>query len=183
MRRRLALVLVVLAAVPLGIVWTGLTATPAPADVGIVFGSRVSPTGEPSPRLRCRLDAAAALYKSGVVRYLIVSGGMGKEGYDEASVMRSFLVRCGIPDSAIVMDHGGANTRRTSENAARLMRARRWRTADVVTQYFHVARARAACERQGIHIVGAAVPRFFEPRDLYSTVREAIATPVYAWNP
>jgi vancomycin permeability regulator SanA len=183
MRRWIAVAMGVVLAVPLGIVCAGLLAKPAPADVGIVFGSRVEKNGDPSPRLRVRLEAARSLYGSGLVRHLIVSGGMGKEGYDEASVMRSFLVRRGIPDSAIVMDRGGANTRRTSESAARIMRARGWRTADVVTQYFHVVRARGACERHGIRVVGAAVPCFFEPRDLYSTAREAVAIPEYAWNP
>ena len=52
--------------------------------------------------------------------------------------------------------------------------------AVVVTQYFHVARATLACRRAGIDIVGASVPRWFEPRDLYSLAREVVALPVYA---
>jgi vancomycin permeability regulator SanA len=182
MRRGITVSILVLAAFPLGILWAGLAAKAAPADVGIVFGSRVSPAGEPSPRLRARLEAAHALYISGTARHLIVSGARGREGYDEASVMRSYLVSHGVPDSAIVQDPHGSNTELTSENAARIMRARGWRSADVVTQYFHVARSRWCCVRQGIHVVGAAVPRFFEPRDLYSTAREAVAIPAYLWK-
>jgi len=182
MRCWITVAILVVFALPLAIVWTGLTAKAAPADVAIVFGSKVTPAGEPSPRLRARLEAAQSLYGSHLVKHLIVSGALGKEGYDEASVMRSYLVSHGIPDSAVVQDPHGSNTRLTAENAARIMKGRGWHTANVVTQYFHVARARWACGRQGIHVVGAAVPRFFEPRDLYSTAREAIAIPAYLWE-
>lgn len=181
--QRVALVLMLIAAaVPLAIVLVGLTAKPAPADVAIVFGSAVNAGGEASPRLAARLQAARALYETGNVRYLLVSGGLGKAGFDEASVMRSYLVTAGVPESAIVADHHGASTRATGENAAALMRERGWRTADIVTQYFHVARARWACRRMGIRVVGAGVPRYFEWRDLYSTLRESVLLPVYAWR-
>lgn len=52
-------------------------------------------------------------------------------------------------------------------------------TAAVVTQYFHIPRARWSCRQEGIEISGARAPRFFEPRDLYSLARETVAFPVY----
>jgi len=172
----------VAAAVPIAIAFVGLTAQPAPADVAIVFGNEVNAKGVASPRLAARLQAARSLYEKRMVRYVIVSGGVGKAGFDEASVMRSDLISAGVPESAIVADSRGTNTRRTGENAAALMRRRGWQSADVVTQFFHVARARWACRRMGIRVVGAAVPRYFEWRDLYSTFREAVALPIYAWR-
>jgi vancomycin permeability regulator SanA len=181
-KRIVIAVVLIAAAVPIAIALVGLTAKPAPADVAIVFGNEVSARGEATPRLAARLQAARSLYERRMVRYLIVSGGVGHAGFDEASVMRSNLVTAGIPESAIVTDSQGTSTRRTGENAAAVMRRRAWRTADVVTQYYHVARARWACRRMGIRVVGAAVPRYFEWRDLYSTLREAVALPVYAWR-
>jgi len=180
--RFVAVVVACVLAVPVAIALVGVTAKPAPADVAIVFGSEVNARGVASPRLAARLQAARSLYEEGRVRYLFVSGGLGQAGFDEASVMRSDLVSAGVPESAIVTDHHGTNTRRSGENAAAVMRERGWRTADVVTQYFHVARARWACRRMGIHVVGAGVPRYFEWRDVYSTLREAVALPVYMWR-
>ena len=158
---------------------SGLSAKPSAADVAIVFGNKVNPDGRPSARLAARLGTARRLYEQRLVGHVIVSGGFGKEGFDEAAVMKRYLAAAGVPDTAILVDSQGLNTTRTARNAGMLMRERGWATADLVTQYFHVARARWACRREGIRVVGAQAPRFFEPRDLYSLAREVIALPVY----
>jgi len=145
-----------------------------------VFGNTVERSGWPSPRLRARLDAARGLYAQGTVRRVFVSGGLGREGFDEALVMKRYLVRAGVPDSLVYADRAGVNTAATCANARAYMAANGLRTADVVTQHFHVLRARMACRRAGIAVVGAIAPRFFELRDLYSLAREGIAYPVYA---
>jgi vancomycin permeability regulator SanA len=157
----------------------GLTAQARPADVAIVFGSKVEPTGRPSPRLKARLDAARELFGSGKVRRIIVSGGTGKEGFDESAVMKAYLVGAGVPGAAVYADGRGVNTERTCADARTLMESHGLRRADVVTQYFHVARATLACRRAGIEVVGAVAPRYFEPRDVYSLAREVVAFPVY----
>jgi vancomycin permeability regulator SanA len=160
----------------------GLRARPKPADVAIVFANTVNPNGQPSARLAARLDAARSLYDEHLVHYLVVSGGTGKEGFDEAAIMKRYLVSRGIPDSVILADTRGTNTTHTARNVRTLMRERHWSTADLVTQYFHVVRAEWACRQEGIRVVGAHAPRFFEARDLYSMVREAIAFPVYVFK-
>jgi len=157
----------------------GLDATSRPADVAIVFGNTVNPDGTPSPRLVARLDAAAHLHRSRTVRTWFVSGGIGREGHDESRVMRDWLVAHGVPDSAIVRDSLGLDSHLTAVHAAAWMHAHGVRRANVVTQYFHVARATLACRRAGIEVVGARVPRWYEPRDLYSLAREVVAVPAY----
>ena len=186
MSRRRALLATLIAAAALaglaGLVLAayGLLARPAPADVAIVFGNQVRRDGTPSPRLVARLDAAARLRAGHWVRVWFVSGGIGREGRDETRVMREWLVAHGVPDSAIVRDSLGLDSRSTAANAAAWMRANGATRAVVVTQYFHVARARLACERAGIDVVGASAPAWFEPRDVYSLARELVALPVYA---
>lgn len=158
---------------------SGLNTRPRRADLAIVFGNTVERTGQPSPRLRARLDAARQLYARGIIRRIFVSGGLGREGFDEALVMRRYLVSAGIPETLVVADPAGVNTAATCAHAHAYMAANGLRTADVVTQYFHVLRAEMACRRAGIIVVGAVAPRFFELRDLYSLARETIAYPVY----
>ena len=53
----------------------------------------------------------------------------------------------------------------------------------VVTQWFHLPRAILAMRRFGLREVSGNWPRWFEARDAYSFVREAVALPVYALRP
>src|SRR5262245_21950109 len=69
----------------------GLTDDPVPADVAVVPGNQVNPDGTPSDRLAARLDTALNLYRRGVVKAVLVSGGTGVEGFDEADVMAAYL--------------------------------------------------------------------------------------------
>ena len=179
--RSVALALVGLAALAAAaIAGYGLLARPRPADVAIVFGNQVMPDGTPSPRLVARLETAARLRSHHTVTTWFVSGGVGREGFDESRVMRDWLVGHQVPASAIVRDSLGLNSHLTALHAAAWMNAHGARRAVVVTQYFHVARAVLACRRAGIDVAGACAPRWFEPRDLYSLAREIVALPAYA---
>ncbi len=150
-----------------------------PSDVGVVLGSKVELSGQPSARLAARLDRGASLYTEGVFRHLIVSGGTGVEGFDEAAVMRDYLVGKGVPVGAIIVDSAGATTDATARNCASLMKTHGFKRVTVVTQYFHVPRSRLALRRYGITEIGSAHARFFELRDLYSIFREVAALPSY----
>src|SRR6187402_1531851 len=66
------------------LVISGLRDDVAQADVALVLGNKVEVDGQPSPRLRARLDETLLLYRSGYFPAIITSGGLGREGYDEA---------------------------------------------------------------------------------------------------
>ena len=150
-----------------------------PTDVGVVLGSKVELNGQPSGRLAARLDRGANLYARGVFKKVIVSGGTGVEGFDEAAVMRDYLLKKGVPSKAIIVDSAGVNTDATARNCAALMARHGFMSVTVVTQYFHVPRTRLALRRQGIADIGSAHAHFFELRDFYSIVREVAALPAY----
>lgn len=162
------------------IVASGLADHVATADVIVVPGNTVAADGTPSPRLRARLDAALRLFEERRAPLIFVSGGTGREGYDEALSMASYLTKRGAPQSAIVMDNLGVDTAATAANASRFMRTNNLKTAIVATQYFHVARTRLALERNGIQVVGTVHAQYVEVRDLYSIPREVIAYAVYS---
>ena len=65
------------------------------ADVAVVLGTKVEPDGNPSPAMAARLDEAVALLHT--FDRIIVSGGTGREGYDEAKVMKAYLRRSKHP--------------------------------------------------------------------------------------
>lgn len=164
----------------LGIVLTGLLDDIQVSDVGIVLGSKILPDETPSDRLRARLDKTADLYRQGMFRHIIVSGGTGKEGFNEAQVMAAYLSeRRSVPRSAILLDEQGNTTRATAVNSAAIMQAHGFKSALVVTQFFHVPRSRYALRLVGIDTVHSAHADYFETRDFYSLVREMIALPAY----
>lgn len=157
----------------------GLTDEVAPSDVAIVLGNQVHPDGTPSARLAARLDRAVELYSQRRAQRVIVSGGTGWEGVPEGDAMKRYLVSKGVSASAILVDNAGVDTWATARNATAIMRANDLRSAIVVSQHFHIARTRLAFRKHGLE-TGGAHARFFELRDLYSTVREIPAYAQYA---
>lgn len=150
------------------------------ADVAIVLGNTVESDGRPSARLRARLDKAVELYRGGLFRHVIVSGGTGVEGFNEAEVMKSYLVSQGVPEGDVIADGEGLTTSLTARNAARVMKEREWQSALVISQYFHISRTRLAVESYGVRPVYSAHAEYFELRDVYSIAREVIGYGAYS---
>lgn len=149
----------------------------SPSDVIIVLGARVRPDGTLSNSLEYRLETAMQAYEQGMADYLIVCGAQGKdEPCAEAQAMRDYLVERGVPESCVFLDDESFNTRQNIENARAIMQEQGFESAIVVTNAYHVARAKALCADAGIEVLGAAakMPRgFFIPWKM--RVREALS--------
>jgi vancomycin permeability regulator SanA len=172
--------LIVLFGASVAIVFAGLNDHLHAADLGVVLGSKVNRDGRPSVMLQARLDHAIELYREGYFKLVLVSGGHGKEGYDEAVVMAQYLEAHGVPSDAILEDHDGTTTWMTARNTAQIMAGRHCKSVLVVSQYFHMARCRLAFEKFGVSPVYTSHARFWSVRDLYSVPREAIGYVAYA---
>lgn len=157
----------------------GLSDRLGKADIALVLGSKVESDGKPSPRLRARLDRTLELYRAGYFPAVIASGSTGREGFDEASVMKDYLVSHGIPDDRVIVDSQGATTFMSARNTLNIVRQRKLSSVFVVSQYFHIPRARLALKRFGIVTVYSAHAHFFEARDAYSSFREVFGYPSY----
>lgn len=153
-----------------------------PAEVALVLGNEVYTDGTCSPRLAARLDRAVELYRDKLCEVIIVSGGVGKSGQDEATAMRRYLLEREIPDAAIVTDSSGVNTRASAVFTAAYMKERNYTKVMAVSQYFHLPRARLALDQEGILEVGSARPEYFEWRDFYSVPRELPAYLIYLFH-
>lgn len=162
---------------------TGLLTRARPADVAVVLGNTVLPSGKPSPRLAARLDRAYDCYAASQCRILFVSGGVDSAGADEAAIMRDYLLARGVPVDRIVTDSAGVDSWSTARHASAYMHEHGYTRALAVTQYFHVPRTILALRRQGVPDVSGGYPRFFEWRDLYSVFRELPAVAWYAFRP
>lgn len=85
-----------------------------------------------------RMEAAAALFKAGKVRALIVSGDNGSQGYDEPTEMKRVLVQMGVPEARIVCDYAGF---RTLDSVVRAREVFGQSQVIFVSQRFHNLRA------------------------------------------
>lgn len=189
-RFRKYLLVLVVAAIGLFVLGTGILALAGlrdqvgKADVALVLGSKVELDGTPSPRLRARLDRTVELYRDGYFPAVIVSGGTGIEGFDEAAVMRDYLVAQGIPAERIILDSDGVTTFASARNTLRIARQQQqpFGSVFVVTQYFHIPRSRLALNRFGIKTVYSAHAHHFELRDIYSAPRELVGYVSYLFR-
>ena len=94
--------------------------------------------------------------------------------------MRDYLVAHGVPADRVVVDSSGATTYASARATARIVRERHLQSVFVISQYFHIPRARLALGRFGIAPVYSAAPRYFEWRDLYSAPRELVGYVSYS---
>lgn len=165
--------------VALSIAIAGFADQSGNADLIIVPGNTIQADGTPSDRLKARLDVAATLFRQNKAPRIFVSGGLGKEGFDEARSMAAYLVAIGIPAAAIVQDPAGIDTAATARNAARYLQEHKQSRAIVATQFFHVARTALALRRAGVQVTGSSSANYFELRDAYSLAREVPGYAVY----
>ena len=124
----------------------------APAEAGLVLGtSPQAPGGGSNPYFTFRIDAAAELYKSGKVKYLIVSGNRTNDGrsygYDEPTKMREALIAQGVPASAIYRDYAGF---RTLDSILRAHIVFGQDRVIVISQRFHLERALFLAKGHGL---------------------------------
>ena len=181
---RLSIGLVVLILIgSLAIICDGLRDNLHAADIAVVLGNAVKQDGRPSQQLKARLDHTAELYRQGYFKLILVSGGLGKEGYDEPVVMRRYLESQGVPHDAIFEDDGGSNTWHTAKDTADFLAAHHLTSVLIVSQYFHMPRCRLAFARFGIASTYSSHAPLWSLRDFYSVPREVVGYVGYYFRP
>lgn len=145
-------------------------------DAALVFGNKVEESGVPSERLERRLLRSLDLYQQGFVSYIVVSGGVGSEGHDEALVMRNWLISRGVPQQSIIQDSTGKDSMASAVRYAELASSRNWMPPVVVTDYFHITRAKLALRKAGIGgALSAHAPLKPHIKEFYYVPREFFA--------
>ena len=145
------------------------------SDAAVVLGNKVELDGKPSKRLQGRLERALELYNKEHFKYIIVSGGTGKEGFDEAVVMKNYLVENGVPDEAVLLDQEGYNSFMTAQNTKTIMSEMDLNSITIISQYYHITRTKLTFRKAGFDKVYTAHAKYFELRDMYSLFREFFA--------
>jgi SanA protein len=132
------------------------TAAAPDNDVGLVLGTaKVTRRGTANLHFTQRIEAAAALYRAGKVRHLIVSGDNHTANYDEPTDMRDALIAAGVPESAITRDYAGFRTLDSIVRAETVFGLRRF---TIITEEFHCPRALWIAQRHGLDTVAFTAP-------------------------
>jgi uncharacterized SAM-binding protein YcdF (DUF218 family) len=183
--RRVALVLVVTwfgvcAALAAAIVITGAIDKAVRSDVIIVLGAALTRDGKPYLALTRRAEHAAALWKRGLAGTIICTGGVGPQlrvRRSEADGCREVLMRDGVPRAAIVLEETSQSTEEQAHNSRDIMAAHGWTSAILVSDSYHVFRARYLMTRVGIDASLSPVPVTATGPAFYvaSLVREIMA--------
>lgn len=149
----------------------------------VVLGAQVRPDGSPSPALQARMQKAVTLYRAGMAPLLVLSGGEVDGRPAEARVMAGLAEAAGIPPEALLLE---ASSRSTFENArltAELLRERDIDQAVLVSDPFHLLRARQQFRRAGIDVFTSPARRDHLSRAgrVYWVMREGFALLMRPW--
>ena len=96
-----------------------------------------------------RCNAAIELWENGNIENVIISGDSTSRQYDEPELMRKELVENGMPDSLIVLDKKGYNTRAS----VLFCKRRNIEMLTIVSQQFHNERAIVLADAMGINAI------------------------------
>jgi SanA protein len=136
-------------------IFRSVTAVPS-NEVALVLGTgKLTAQGRPNLHFTQRIKAAAALYHSGKIRHLLVSGDNHVMGYDEPSDMRDALAAAGVPTNAITCDYAGF---RTLDSVVRAKEVFGLSRLTIVSEEFHCPRALWIAEQHGLQAVAFAAP-------------------------
>jgi uncharacterized SAM-binding protein YcdF (DUF218 family) len=128
---------------------------PQNADVMIVLGCQIWGEG-PSEMLEYRLQNALKLYKNGISKNIIVSGGQGAdEVITEAKAMKKWFVKNGVSESIIYEEDKSTSTYENLKFSKLIMDRKGFKDAVVVTSDFHVFRSLWLSKRIGFEAKGA----------------------------
>jgi SanA protein len=154
-------------------------------DVALVLGANpVTSSGRSNLHFAYRMDAAAALFRAGKVRHLLVSGDNHRADYDEPTQMKRALIARGVPADAITCDYAGF---RTLDSVVRARRVFGLGACTIVTQSYHSTRALEIAAAAGLDAVGFCTRDVPAALSLRTELREILARTwtmldLYVWH-
>jgi uncharacterized SAM-binding protein YcdF (DUF218 family) len=143
------------------------------ADVIVIFGA-AEYVGHPSPVYRARLDHGYELFRKGMAPVVITTGGSGLDpDFSEGGVGRSYLLRRGVPEQALIEETQGSDTAQSAERVANIMRANGMHSCIAVSDAYHVFRIRALLNHEGVQVEVAPRPES-RPHPLWERVESVM---------
>jgi uncharacterized SAM-binding protein YcdF (DUF218 family) len=113
----------------------------SPSDAAIVLGAAVEDS-RPTPVFRERLRHAVDLHRRGVVRRLLLTGGVGAaDVLAEAEVGRDYCLSEGVPAADLFLEKDSHSTRENLQHASAIAAAQGMKRVLIVSDPLHMRRA------------------------------------------
>ena len=129
-----------------------------PADAIVVFGA-AEYEGRPSPVFRARLDHADALFRQGLAPVIITTGGAAADPkFSEGGVGHDYLMRKGVPESALIAETQASDTAESAERVSKIMQENHMTRCIAVSDAYHMFRIRMLLAHQGLEVFLAPRP-------------------------
>jgi uncharacterized SAM-binding protein YcdF (DUF218 family) len=140
-------------------VWrTARTDRARPSEAIVVLGA-AQYDGRPSPVLEARLTHAADLYQRGLAPVIVVTGGRAEgDRFSEATASANFLHDLGVPDEVILRETTGRSTWESLVATARFLHERGMRKVVLVSDGYHLARAKGIAGDVGLDASTSPTP-------------------------
>lgn len=116
----------------------------------VIFGAAVRPDGRASPSLHRRALYGAQAARDRPEDLVFCSGGVGRHGASEASIMAGILVEAGVEARRLVLDEESRDTLQNVVAAARFIHRQQLDGAIVCTDAYHAPRARMLFAALGV---------------------------------
>lgn len=127
------------------------------SEAVIVLGCQVYASGQLSPQLELRLEAALKTYREHP-RLIIACGAQGeKEPAPEGQIMREWFISQGVPQEAVIAECESRNTRQNLQFAMALLPPSVSRVT-IITSDYHLPRALALARDMGLNADGIGSP-------------------------
>lgn len=151
-------------------------------DAIVVFGA-AEYVGHPSPIYRARLEHAYELFERGLAPLIITTGGSGKDPkFSEGQVGRDYLAKLGVPDVNLIAETQAGDTEQSAQRVAVILEANELKSALLVSDAYHLYRAKRMMEREGITVYISprpdSIPKTVWGRWL-AALREAVSYVLY----
>ncbi len=125
----------------------------------IVLGARVNYNEHLNPCLVARVEHGANLIRSGLAKFLIVSGGNDVEdGANEASAMRDMALNAGISSEQIILEPKATSTFENLLFSQAILKQRKLKSVIVVSEPYHMPRAAMIARKLGLNFSSSPAP-------------------------
>jgi len=148
-----------------------------PHELGIVLTGATMPLLKPNDRIYFargadRVTHTVQLYKLGLIKKILISGGTGRlteEDEPEADKFQKAMVMMGIPESDIMLENATRNTHESAIAVKPMLESLRYSTQDclLITSAFHMRRSLACYRKVGLDIEPFTTDFYAHPRNFY----------------
>ncbi|WP_312991149.1 SanA/YdcF family protein [Chryseobacterium flavum] len=150
------------------------------AKVALLLGTgKTLNNGMPNAYFYNRIQAASELYKSGKIKYIIVSGDNSSKDYNEPEDMQIALIQNGIPRDKMIMDHAGF---RTLDSVIRARDIFGQTKLIIISQKFHNERAVFLAKKNHMEAFGFNAADVNKYAGIKTNIREYFAKAKVYWD-